>query len=167
MNLSAPFIPQFFKVQVDEILPFVDIVLGNDSEASAWAGANGLANTEDIPAIAKAIAELPKANAARPRIVVITRGHLSTFVVRSDEPDRPREYPINALTDDQIVDTNGAGDAFAGGFMGALVLGKDIDDAVEVGHKLGAMCVQQVRDRSGVRSALIGSWKDWAAVQVA
>ncbi|KZV85392.1 Ribokinase-like protein [Exidia glandulosa HHB12029] len=144
MNLSAPFIPQFFKVQVDEILPYVDIVFGNDAEASAWAGAVGLPNTEDIPAIARALAEQPKANAARPRIVVITRGHLSTIVVSSAEPEKPREFAINQLKDEEIVDTNGAGDAFAGGFMGALVLGKDIDDAVRVGHALGAMCVQQI-----------------------
>lgn len=37
MNLSAPFIPQFFKAQVDEILPFVDILIGNESEAEAYA----------------------------------------------------------------------------------------------------------------------------------
>lgn len=37
MNLSAPFIAQFFKSQVDEILPFVDILIGNESEAEAYA----------------------------------------------------------------------------------------------------------------------------------
>jgi adenosine kinase len=37
MNLSAPFIPQFFKSQVDEILPYVDILIGNESEAQAYA----------------------------------------------------------------------------------------------------------------------------------
>lgn len=36
MNLSAPFIPQFFKSQVDEILPYVDILIGNESEADAF-----------------------------------------------------------------------------------------------------------------------------------
>ena len=43
------------------------------------------------------------------------------------------------------MDTNGAGDAFAGGFVGAMILGKSHDEAVEVGHRLGAMCVGQVR----------------------
>lgn len=37
MNLSAPFIAQFFKAQVDEILPYVDILIGNESEAEAYA----------------------------------------------------------------------------------------------------------------------------------
>lgn len=37
MNLSAPFIPQFFKSQVDEMLPYVDVLIGNESEAQAYA----------------------------------------------------------------------------------------------------------------------------------
>ncbi|EJD41499.1 adenosine kinase [Auricularia subglabra TFB-10046 SS5] len=144
MNLSAPFIPQFFKVQVEQIIPYVDIIFGNDAEAGAWAAANGLADTEDIPAIAKALAELPKANTARPRLVVITRGHLSTIVASSAEPGKPREYAVTPLPDSEIVDTNGAGDAFAGGFLGAYILGKDLDQCVDVGHRMGAMCVGQI-----------------------
>jgi pfkB family carbohydrate kinase len=53
-------------------------------------------------------------------------------------------FPVTRLEDGQIVDTNGAGDAFAGGFLGALVAGKSLDDAVLAGHKLGGMCVQLV-----------------------
>ena len=49
------------------------------------------------------------------------------------------------MKEEEIVDTNGAGDAFAGGFIGAFVLGKSIDECVEAGHKLGAMCVKNVR----------------------
>ena len=33
---------------------------------------------------------------------------------------------------------------FAGGFLGALALGKDLDEAIEVGHKLGQMCCGQI-----------------------
>lgn len=40
MNLSAPFIAQFFKGQVDEILPYVDVLIGNESEAEAYAASH-------------------------------------------------------------------------------------------------------------------------------
>ena len=53
-------------------------------------------------------------------------------------------YGVSKLSNDQIVDTNGAGYAFAGGFCGALCAGKGLDEAVEAGHKMGAMCVGQV-----------------------
>jgi len=143
-NLSAPFIPQFFKAQLDRLLPYCDIVIGNESEAEAYASANGLPSTTDLPAIAKSIASLPKVNASRPRIVVLTHGAESTVLVSSADVENPKVYPVAKLSEDQIVDTNGAGDAFAGGFLGALILGKSNDEAMEVGHRLGAMCVGQV-----------------------
>jgi adenosine kinase len=144
LNLSAPFIPQFFGEQVNKIIPHTDVVIGNEAEAEAWATANGLSDPKDLAKVAKAIATLPKAN-TKPRTVVFTQGALSTVAVTSDKPDEPKWYPVTALTDDQIVDTNGAGDAFAGGFVGALVAGKSLDESVEAGHKLGSMCVQLVR----------------------
>ncbi|THU96863.1 Ribokinase-like protein [Dendrothele bispora CBS 962.96] len=144
LNFSAPFIPQFFGQQLGQILSHADIIIANEAEAESWATANGLANPTDLPAVAKAIAMQPKSNAARPRTVVLTHGAESTVVVTSTEPDSPKIYSVHALTDDQIVDTNGAGDAFAGGFMGAWVAGKSLDQCVEAGHKMGSMCVQEV-----------------------
>lgn len=41
LNLSAPFIVQFFKVQLEELLPYADIVIGNESEAAAYSAATG------------------------------------------------------------------------------------------------------------------------------
>ena len=144
MNLSAPFIAQFFGSQLQQVLPHTDVVIGNEAEAEAWGAANGLSDPKDLAAVAKAIASGPKTNAARPRTVVFTQGAESTVVVTADKPDEPKWFKVHALTDDQIVDTNGAGDAFAGGFIGALVAGKTVDEAVEVGHKMGSMCVQLV-----------------------
>ncbi|KAF8323142.1 Ribokinase-like protein [Clavulina sp. PMI_390] len=142
MNLSAPFLVQFFKAQVDEMLPFVDVVIGNESEAGAFAAATGLPS-EDLGAIAVQIASLTKINPSRPRTVIITNGSESTFVATSGA-GAAKKFPVTKLPASEIVDTNGAGDCFAGGFMGALMLGKSVDEAVEVGHKLGAMCVGQV-----------------------
>lgn len=42
LNLSAPFIPQFFKLQLEELVPHVDILIGNESEAGAYAKAAGM-----------------------------------------------------------------------------------------------------------------------------
>ena len=41
LNLSAPFIPQFFKHQLETLLPHVDILIGNESEAASYATAAG------------------------------------------------------------------------------------------------------------------------------
>ena len=42
MNLSAPFIPQFFKSQLNQVLEYADIVIGNESEAAAFAESHSL-----------------------------------------------------------------------------------------------------------------------------
>jgi len=144
LNLSAPFIPQFFGAQLSSVLPYCDIIIGNETEAEAYATAAGLEDPKNLVATARAIATLPKANKAR-RIVIFTHGPKSTILVSSEDQANPKEYKVTPIPDEQIVDTNGAGDAFAGGFLGAFVAGKTIDECVEAGHKLGAMSVQLVR----------------------
>jgi len=157
INLSAPFIPGFAP-GTDEtlfslVVPYCDIIIGNETEAAAWASTKGLPADADLKTIAKALATEPKANPARPRYVIFTQGSEETTLVSSAAPDSPIVYPVNKV--DKIVDTNGAGDAFAGGFLGAYVAGKGIDECVEAGHKLGAMCVQQ-----------IGPQYQWPKVQI-
>lgn len=153
LNLSAPFIPQFFKVQLEQLLPHVDILIGNESEAAAYAEAAGLGDAQ-LPQIASALAASPKSNPSRPRIVIITQGADSTLVASSQpssspvnlapEDENPKIFPVPKLADDKIVDTNGAGDMFAGGFLGAIAQGKTLNEAIEVGHKLGQMCCGQI-----------------------
>jgi hypothetical protein len=76
--------------------------------------------------IAKALAEQPKSN------------HLCG-------PDNVGEtYAVNVLRDEGIVDANGAGDALAGGSLGALVAGKSLGEATEVGNALGTIYAMQV-----------------------
>ncbi|RPA87247.1 Ribokinase-like protein [Ascobolus immersus RN42] len=143
INLSAPFIPQFFKEQLSEVLPYADFLIGNESEALSYAEANGL-ETKDIAEIAKSIAKLPKVNEKRQRVVVITQGTEPTVVVTatSGEPT-VQTYPVRVLAANEVVDTNGAGDAFAGGFIGALVAGKSVDEAVDVGQWLASWGIRQ------------------------
>ena len=144
LNFSAPFIPQLFTKQLQDIIPYTDIIIGNEAEAEAWASANGLPNVKDLPAIARSIALLPKINPSRLRVVIFTQGAHQTVMVTSDELDSPKIFPVDSLESDRIIDTNGAGDAFAGGFVGALVAGKNLDDSVLIGHALARACVQQV-----------------------
>ncbi|KAI6015647.1 Ribokinase-like protein [Pisolithus marmoratus] len=155
LNLSATFIAQSFNAQLQRVLPYCDIIIGNETEAEAYASATGLPEPQNLVATAKTISRLPKANPKQPRIVVITRGPEPTVLVSSADSDNVKVYEVIPIPDSQIVDTNGAGDAFAGGFLGALVAGKNLDDCVEVGHKMGAMCVQ-----------LVGPQFKWPKVQV-
>jgi adenosine kinase len=105
LNLSAPFIPQFFKDQLDQVLPYVDILLGNETEAAAYAESHNI-SSKDIKEIAKEISKLPKKNSKKSRTVVFTQGTDPTVSVAEGEV---KEYPVHAIGNDLINDTNGAG----------------------------------------------------------
>lgn len=73
---------------------------------------------------------MPKLNKSRARCVVITQGCDPVILV---ENNKVTQIPVTILSRDQIVDTNGAGDAFAGGFLSQLVLGKPYSTCVKCG----------------------------------
>lgn len=146
LNLSAPFIPQFFLDPLEAALPYVDYLIGNESEALSYAQTKQL-GTENIKHIAEYIAKLPKENKERPRVVIITQGTEPTVVVQYDPKTDAmscKDVPIIALEESKIVDTNGAGDAFAGGFLAGIVKGEKLDNAVEQGHELARESIQLV-----------------------
>jgi len=146
LNISAPFIAQFFKEPLDQTLPLTDILLGNETEALAYAESHDL-NTKDPRAIATHLVGLPKTNAARPRTVIITQGTEPTIVATADAVGGKvaiKEVPVHVIAKDQICDTNGAGDAFAGGFVAGIVRGEDLDTAVDMGQWLARLGIQEL-----------------------
>jgi adenosine kinase len=109
-SLSAPFIPQFFKDQLDSTAPFWDYVIGNEAEALAYAESHDLGTT-DIKEIAEKLANLPKKNEKRQRYAIITQGTLPTIVAVQKEGGgvEVKEYPVHEIEKEKINDTNGAG----------------------------------------------------------
>lgn len=140
VNLSAPFIPQFFKDQLGQILPYSSLVFGNESEFAAYAEANNLGTT-DLAQIAQAVADLPS-ETPLPRTVIVSQGADPTLVAFAGKKET-KSIPTPKVNPSDIIDTNGAGDAMAGGVLGALILGKSIEEAVAVGQKLGGICIGQ------------------------
>ncbi|KAF6812183.1 pfkB family carbohydrate kinase [Colletotrichum sojae] len=142
VSLSAPFIPQFFKDPLDASAPYWDYVIGNETEAAAYAESHNLGTT-DLKEIAKALANLPKENTQRKRVAIITQGTDPTLVAIQGE-DAVTEYPVKPIAKEQINDTNGAGDAFAGGLMAGLVDGKPLAEAIDMGQWLAKLSIQEL-----------------------
>lgn len=149
-GMGAPFIAQFFKEPLDKVWEYTDYTFGNETEATAWAEAHGLkektTSPEDIKAIAKAMAVFPKKNEKRQRVVVVTQGTDPTVVAIADGKGGAsiKEYPVHKLEKSEIVDTTGAGDAFAGGFLAGLVEGKDVETCVDMGMWLAAKSLKEL-----------------------
>ncbi|KAI9721502.1 MAG: hypothetical protein M1812_002264 [Candelaria pacifica] len=145
LSLSAPFIPEFFKDQLDQTAPYWDYVIGNETEALAYAKSHNL-GTEDITSIAKSLAVLPKKNTSRPRTVIITQGTDPTIVAIGQSSGEPtvKTFPVHEIDKKEINDTNGAGDAFAGGFVAGIVEGKSLEQAVDMGQWLASLSIRQL-----------------------
>ncbi len=110
-----------------ELLKHVDIVLVNRKEAKYLTG------LEDYREAAKLIAS------TGPRIVIVKRGGEGVYALVEGV-----EYDIPAFKVDKPVDTTGAGDAFAAGFILGLVRGYDTRKALVYGNAVAALKIQRL-----------------------
>ncbi|CAL1686881.1 unnamed protein product [Lasius platythorax] len=141
MNLSAPFLCEFFQEPMLAAFPYVDILFGNETEAEAFAKTNNF-NTTDRKQIALKISEMEKINGKRKRTVIITQGAKTVLLAKDGTVT---EYPVIKLPEEKVVDTNGAGDAFVGGFIAQLIQDKNIETCI----KCGIWAATQIVQRSG------------------
>jgi sugar/nucleoside kinase (ribokinase family) len=121
----------------------VDVLFANEAEILALAG---------VPHLDSAIAAV----APKVETLVVTRGAEGALATRGGERvDVPAE-PV-----EQVVDTTGAGDLFAAGFLYGYSKAKSIEASL----KLGAICAAEIIQHYGARPeanlrALAGSLAD-------
>ena len=95
------------------VLRRIDALLINDEEARQLAGESNLVKA------ARAIQGMG------PRLLVIKRGEHGVLMTRDED-----FFAAPAMPLDTVTDPTGAGDTFAGGFMGYLASAREITDAV-------------------------------------
>lgn len=117
-----------------ELLAGLDPLLVNEHEAGFLLGVDNV--TDDVPGGARRLLDLG------PKSVVITLGAQGAVLADSDGVQH-----LPAVKVDHVVDTTGAGDAFAGVLAAALARGASLADAVQAGLAAGAESV----GRAGAR----------------
>jgi sugar/nucleoside kinase (ribokinase family) len=111
LSFSDPGMVEFFREGMEEMVGAgLDLVFCNEAEAMGWAGTDNL----DV-----AIEKLKEVA----RCFVITRGARGALAY---DGDNMAEIPPHQV---QAVDTNGAGDMFAGAFLYAINRGEDFPTA--------------------------------------
>jgi adenosine kinase len=97
--------------------------------------------------LCKELAKLPKKDSKEKRIVIITCGPNPSHVVEYDfgkqEITFEGSYECDKIENEKIVDTNGAGDAFAGGFLSHFLSKKNLAECVKAAHWAAAQIIQE------------------------
>lgn len=65
--------------------------------------------------------------------VIITQGPGDIIVAKSTEKGPVLCYPVSQISIDKIVDTNGAGDAFVGGFLAYQLANRSLTECLDAG----------------------------------
>lgn len=118
----------------DELLKTIqrlDIFILNDSEAQMLAGTNNLVN---------AGSEIIKMG---PPVVVIKKGEHGALLMSGDEMFTAPAFPVET-----VHDPTGAGDAFAGGFLGWIAKSREhsfenLKRAVIYGNVMASFCIEK------------------------
>ena len=126
---SAGFLAELGAERFLTLVDGVDVLLPSRDEACLLTG---------LRDAAEAAAELSR----RVPLVVVKQGHEGALVARSGEV-RARVPAVPATP----RDTTGAGDAFTGAFLAALLAGAGPEDAAAEGCRAGARAVERVGGR--------------------
>ncbi|MFZ9261771.1 MAG: PfkB family carbohydrate kinase [Chitinophagaceae bacterium] len=116
---------------LEEVLKKVDVLLVNDSEARQLSGQYSLVKA------AKTIMSMG------PKYLVVKKGEHGALLFHED-----KVFVAPALPLEEVFDPTGAGDTFAGGFIGHLAKTKDISfnnmkTAIIVGSAMASFCVEK------------------------
>lgn len=116
--------------ELTEVVREVDVVFMDQGEARSFAKATNLTQA------AKTIHDLG------PKTVVVKRGENGVLVFHDGQPFAAPAVPL-----DRVVDSTGAGDTFAGGFMGYLAATGDLTErgfrrAAVLGSVMGSFVVE-------------------------
>ncbi|MBV4356587.1 PfkB family carbohydrate kinase [Pinibacter aurantiacus] len=117
--------------ELEETLKLVDVLMVNDSEARQLSGQFSLV---------KAAKQIMKMG---PKYLIIKKGEHGALLFHENEV-----FFAPALPLEDVFDPTGAGDTFAGGFMGHIAKTKDISfenmkTAIIIGSALASFCVEK------------------------
>ena len=150
--------------KIKKILSYLDLIFLNQSELKQMKIKFNEPNKEDKEFLLFLGKKIKKMNKNKKLIIVNTRGGNSTLVyVKNYKKNKNNIYeiPINYVDTKEIIDFNGAGDAFAGGFLTGYLYNLNIQKAVEFGNylsseviKLVCVCVR-ARACAGARAACV------------
>jgi sugar/nucleoside kinase (ribokinase family) len=113
-----------------EILPYVDILIGNREEYSALITKGLIENSSE------SILEKISYDFKNIKTLILTDGESGSYYYTNEDRGH---VPAKEIS---VIDTTGAGDGFCAGFIASYISGSSINKALKAGTKLGAHICQ-------------------------
>lgn len=131
MTLSDPFCVDRYRDEFLELMRSgtVDIVFANIHE---------LKSLYQTSSFDEALAQIRKDC----KLAAVTRSEKGSVIVRGDETVK-----IHAMEIDELVDTTGAGDLYAAGFLHGYTRGRDLETCGRLGSLAAGLVIQQIGPR--------------------
>ena len=137
------FIFQYHKEKVMEIANYANMIVGNINEAAILSGIkeNNNNNREIFESICRNLQP-------RNRILVMTAGssgsYCTEFNYQRNQLEYIYQYFANKISNDEIQDSNGAGDAFFGGFLSEYLNGNSLHECCRIGTEAATVILRNV-----------------------
>lgn len=159
-GLSASYIPEKYINEIFQLLPMIDYIIGNQEEfVSLYKSINNTLQieTHDQLLYLQACSDQPENNTLerilteihthlKPTCIMLcTRAHLPAISFNSKDSSGCIKYhECIHVPKEKLVDVNGCGDAFKGGFIYGLSKSYPLDASIYMGHYAASTVAQNV-----------------------
>ena len=141
LALSAVFMVQAHYDKIVEIGNLADMIVGNMEELQAFAGENS-DNYKDV------FEKVYKKLKPKERLFVVTDGSKGVLVSRYDYKRGKLDFILQGfpsiMKTEDIVDLNGAGDSFLGGFLSQFMKGSTLYSCCRAGNDAASIILKNV-----------------------
>ena len=147
-NLPSNFFLVKYSQDISKLCEYADIIFCNISEAKHFCEILNIKTTGSVEDLSNQLCKkINKINKNKKRIVVVTNGGMPAACCEYDFITQKITFSdvfsSKFVSSEKIVDTNGAGDSFAGGFLSQLMKGKSLDKCMKAGHWAASMIIQK------------------------
>jgi adenosine kinase len=149
-NLPSEYFLNTFTSDISNLCEYADIIFANKFEGLLFAKLLKIkiSNENSVEEIALQLNKnIQKKNKNKSRIVIVTHGPHPAACCEYDHKEKKvtflGTFEVRDVPQENIIDTNGAGDSFAGGFLSQLVKGKKLDECMKAGHWAASIIIQK------------------------
>jgi len=128
-SIAAPFAVELYWESFQNVYSYADVIICNHDEAITFLKKANLPH-DNLKESVKHAAEFLKVNNKRKRTIIFTQGPNPAITYHDGQVG---EWPVLPAKKEEIVDTNGAGDAFAGGILAGFALDKPFEECIRAG----------------------------------